>query len=254
MGRLSRVLGLSVLLLTVGQLASAQQANTVTGAPTIGSQTPLPAAVPLASPPAIALPGSGTPIGAPVQVGVNDPRNGSGYVQQTIPAAATPESYIVNTPMVRAGTNGNTAAVNVSGQYSVADTGKTGWRPGTGTVIGATSARTISSMSVADAAAQFKARKGSLQSRRITNQDIYALKGNNPSGAGFDANAGSMPQSDVGPEPNNATSQGVLDQRDLDLVNAALARSRAKQSAKEKSQVNPPAQQDSGQRQENPKQ
>jgi sRNA-binding protein len=46
-----------------------------------------------------------------------------------------------------------------------------------------------------------------------------------------------MPQSDVSGN-GNTTSQGVLDQRDLNAVNAALARSQAKQAAKQKEQSN----------------
>ena len=224
MGRLSSFLGLSVLLLAVGQWAFSQQTSTATGTTIMvtGSQTPLPSAAPVA---------------APVQVGVNDPRGGTGYVKQTVPAAGTPESYIVSAPKVAVMESVSAPAVATNAP-SASVGGNAGFRGGVGNVIGATS-RSHSSLTVADAAAQFKARKGSLRSRQITNKDIFALKTNNPSNGRFDANAQSMPQSDVTGDVGGG-SQGVLDQKDLDLVNAALARSQAKQAAKEKKQAGQP--------------
>ncbi len=272
MGRSRRFVelsGLSVLLLAAGQPLFSQQVNTTSSAAVVGSQTPLPASIPVLAPPMVALPGSGTPVGAPVQVGVNDPRNGSGYVEQT-GIAGTPEGYIVSTPMVSVpGTAANQSSANAAANTPQAgsnsnvqsgDQGPAGWRSGIGNFAAdnGDSRRGSTATTIADAAAQFKARKSSSHPRQITNQDIYALKSaasNNGNGIGnFDTNAGSMPQSDV---PGDATatgsSQGVLDQRDLDKVNAALARSRARQAAKAKEQSNQPSQRDNGTQPEAPK-
>ena len=249
MGRLSWVLRLSVLLLAAGEWAFSQQPSTASGTTVIvmGSQTPLPSAAPVAAPPMIALPGSGTPIGAPVQVGVNDPRGGTGYVEQTVPAAGTPESYIVSAPKVAVMESVSAPAVATNAPSSPLG-GNAGFRGGVGNVIGA-ARRSNSSLTVADTAAQFKARKGSLRSRQITNKDILALKRNSINNGRFDATTESLPQSDVTGDVGDG-SQGVLDQKDLDLVNAALARSQAKQAAREKEQAGQP---ESGTQPANPK-
>ena len=93
-------------------------------------------------------------------------------------------------------------------------------------------------MTVADAAAKFKAEKASIRARVITNQDISALNARNSNAVGMNTNNESMPQADVPANQNQseANSNGVLDQRDLNAVNAALARSRAKQAAADKKQ------------------
>jgi hypothetical protein len=251
MCRLSRFVGMSTLILAVGQYASSQQVNsqqpvTNSASPVIGSQTPLPTPLPLATPPAIALPGSGVPAGGPVQVGVNDPRNGSGYVQQQ--GVAIPESYVVTPAMVAIPGSGTNVAQSAAPSSPVANAPATqnsgGQHTAMQTGIGSFTAdnsrmasRSNGGATLADIASQLKARKGSARSRQFTNKDIYASKARLSGFGGFDANSESMPQSDVSGN-GNTTSQGVLDQRDLNAVNAALARSQAKQAAKQKEQSN----------------
>ena len=118
-----------------------------------------------------------------------------------------------------------------------------GFRPGiAGTSNGATIGSSLgpSTSTVADAAAKFKSQKAMIHARMITNQDIYALNRNN--NGGMTTSRESMPQSESLPQsdianPGNASNNGVLDQRDLDKVNAALARSRAKQAAKDNTEA-----------------
>ena len=245
MGRFSRFFGISTLILAMSQAGLSQQTQPVPtfGPAVVGSQTPLPAHLPLATPPAIALPGSGTPIGAPVQVGLNDAKNATGYVEQQ--GVVTPDNYVVSPQMVFIPGSGNNVASNASpatpsnraainqspvNRRSVRQTGITSL-----TADSSKTAVRSNAVTLADIASQFKS-KGDGHSRQFTNQDIYAAKTRMSGFGGVDANAESMPQSDViGGKINDseAISNGVLDQRDLDAVNAALTRSRAKQAEKE---------------------
>ena len=240
MGRFSKVFVLTGLLLVLGHLGFSQQVNTTSGVAVVNN-TPASTA-PIIAPPAIALPGSGTPVGAPVPVGVNDPRAGAGYVKETtiVPGA---ESYVISPPSVAVtGNPASAPAVNVAATTQPVGNAPVGFRPGiAGTSNGATIGSSLgtSTSTVADAAAKFKSQKAMIHARMITNQDIYALNRNNN---GMTTNRESMPQSESLPQsdianPGNASNNGVLDQRDLDKVNAALARSRAKQAAKDKAEA-----------------
>lgn len=144
------------------------------------------------------------------------------------PLASTPVTGSNATTNTSANTN---AAPNPAG---LEQTAPTGFNPG---IAGVQSISTRG-MTVADAAARFKSEKARIRARVITNQDIAALNGRNGNGIGMNANNQSMPQSDMPANQNqsDASSNGVLDQRDLNAVNAAVARSRAKQAAAEKKQ------------------
>ena len=253
MGRLCRFFGLAGLLLAVGHFGFAQQVNTSSGTAVVGNPVVTPVGAPvIITPPTVTLPGSGTPVGAPVQIGVNDPRNPSGYVQEsgpmttapsvltiTPPAVAVPNAPVsVVGPEVAASAGGVSATTNTGGNAAGApQMTPAGFSTG---VTGVQSMSTRSGMTVADAAARFKTDKASIRARMITNQDISALNARNSNGVGMNTNNESMPQADVPADQNqnqsDAHSNGVLDQRDLNAVNAALARSRAKQAAAEKKQ------------------
>ena len=248
MGRLSKFLGSANLLLVLGSIGFSQQVDTTSGVAVVNNSPS--STAPIVAPPLIALPGSGTPTGVPVQVGVNDPRGGSGYVKETSVVSGV-ESFVITPPTVSlsaGGSNSAAAAVGNTRPSVAKSNGPAGFRAGIGAESSSSisAANRVSTATVADAAAQFKARKANIRGRMITNQDIYALNLRNNNG-GVNANSESMPQSDVAGS-GDAVSNGVLDQRDLDAVNMALARSRAKQAAKEKAesaeqsgQVMPPA-------------
>jgi hypothetical protein len=253
MGRFSRFLVISSLILAIGQYAVSQQGNgqqpaTNSVSPVIGSQTPLPTPLPLATPPAIALPGSGVPAGGPVQVGVNDPRNGVGYVTQQ--GVVTPESYVVSPNMVAIPGSGTNVAPAVSPSNAPGanvPAMQNSGNPQTVRQMGITNftaenprtaSRSMTGTTLADIASQLKASKGQAHSRQFTNKDIYASRARVSGFGGFDANSESMPQSDISGSDTAKRPEGVLDQKDLDAVNAALARSKARQAAKEKDQSN----------------
>lgn len=253
MGRLCKFFGFAGLLLAVAHSGFAQQVNTSSGTAVVGNPAVMPVGAPIIiTPPVVALPGSGTPVGAPVQVGVNDPRNPSGYVQESGPMVAAPSVLIITPPAVSipnapvsvvgpevaASAGGVSATTNTSGNAAgAAQTTPSGFSTG---VTGVQSMSARSGMTVADAAARFKTEKASIRARMITNQDISALNARNSNGVGMNTNNESMPQADVPADQNqsdaNSNSNDVLDQRDLNAVNAALARSRAKQAAAEKKQ------------------
>jgi hypothetical protein len=256
MGRLCRFLGLAGLLLATGHFGFAQQVNTSTGTAVVGNPAVMTNGAPvIITPPAVTLPGSGTPVGAPVQVGVNDPRNPSGYVQESGPMVTSPSVLTITPPSVSvpnapvsvagpfaaSGTNGTNSTANGAATTNTGANGSgsaatvpAGFSMGVaGPALMSTSTR---GLTVADAAARFKAEKASIRARVITNQDIAALNGRNGNGIGMNANNQSMPQSDVpaNQSQNDASSTGVLDQRDLNAVNAAVARTQAKKAAADK--------------------
>ena len=169
----------------------------------------------------------------------------------TPPAVAVP-----NAPVSVAGPNVSasgaaaasvpTANTTATTQAGSAPNAQTGFSPG----IARFESTSPRGLTVADAAAKFKTEKAGIRARMITNQDIYTLNARNSNGVGMNANNESMPQADVPANQNqsDASSNGVLDQRDLDAVNKALARSRAKQAAADKKQ------QENNSQPQNPKQ
>ena len=252
MGRLCRFLGLAGLLLAVGHCGFAQQVNTSTGTAVVGNTVVMPAAAPvIIAPPAVALPGSGTPVGAPVSApsvltitphAVSVP---NAPVSAVGPLAAPPAAGVSAT--TNATTNANIGATPASSTPNA----PTGFSPG----IARFESPSARGMTVADAAARFKSEKASTRARMITNQDIYALNSRHGNGVGMNTNNESMPQADVPADQNqgDAASNGALDQHDLDAVNRALARSRAKQAAADKAAADK-QQQDNAAQPRNPKQ
>src|SRR5438105_9602404 len=128
MGRFSKSLLLASLLLMLGHLGLSQQVNTTSGVAVVNNSAA--STAPIIAPPVIALPGSGTPVGAPVQVGVNDPRGGAGYVKETttVPGA---ESYGITPPSVAlTGNPASAPAVNVAATTQPVGNAPVGFRPG----------------------------------------------------------------------------------------------------------------------------
>jgi hypothetical protein len=275
MGRFCRFLGLAGLLLAMGHLGFTQQVNTSTGTAVVGNPAVMTNGAPvIITPPAVTLPGSGTPVGAPVQVGVNDPRNPSGYVQESGPMVTSPSVLTItppsvsvpNAPVSVAGpvaataTNGTSAAANGRATNTGANGASSAAAVPAGFNMGVAGPASMSTSThgttVADAAARFKAEKASIRARMITNQDIAALNGRNGNGIGMNANNQSMPQSDVPANQNQSdgSSQGVLDQRDLNAVKAAVARTQAKKAAADKAAADKAQQDNAAQPQQPPKQ
>src|SRR5207237_397206 len=92
---------LSSALLGISFAQSSNDANNQQGTATVQPSTAIDAARILA-PPEAALPGSGTPMGAPVQMGVNDARNSSGGAvnQPNGSSTSTSPALVVATPSV----------------------------------------------------------------------------------------------------------------------------------------------------------
>src|SRR5438105_2604406 len=137
MGRFSKSLLLAGLLLMLGHLGLSQQVNTTSGVALVNNSAA--STAPIIAPPVIALPGSGTPVGAPVQVGINDPRGGAGYVKETttVPGA---ESYVITPPSVALANNaGNLPAGTTVANTQPSASPQPGFRAGiAGTGNGAT--------------------------------------------------------------------------------------------------------------------
>src|SRR5256885_7691704 len=216
MGRLCRFFGFAGLLLVVGHLAVAQQVNTSSGTAVVSNPAVTPVGAPvIITPPTVALPGSGTPVGAPVQIGVNDPRSPSGYVQESGPMTSAPSVLTITPPAVTvpnapvsvvgpgvaASAVGTSATTNTSESAAgVMPTAPAGFNTG---VNGVQSMSTGNGMTVADAAARFKSQKAFVRARMITNQDIAALNVRS-NAVGMNTNNQSMPQADVPANQNQS--------------------------------------------------
>lgn len=159
---------------------------------------------------------------------------------------AVPE-YRVATPIVPSGppasaVESGPSAAPISGVLAqpVVNAGAVSY----GTEPAAPSASTVS---VADAAAQYRANKATMKSRVIDNNSLATLD-NNPSGL-VSANDMTMPQSDLSPEeeaalrnakPEHAAAGDVLDPRDLAAVEAAIRRGEMQQDAAAAPAAEPP--------------
>jgi hypothetical protein len=184
---------------------------------------------PILAPPNIALPGSGPATGAPVAIGVNDPRTGgTGSVFQ---------------PGVGQVTLGGPGAITSIATESAATGNPTSGlvlNTGLGKFIGSSSAQasgTTSQIALGDIAREYKARRANDHPREFDNVRIEALSSSTARN-----NANLVPQAtSTEPAANaNPTQTAVLDRRDLAIVEAELARSRAA-SANEPTAVQPPA-------------
>jgi hypothetical protein len=256
---MGRTLGMLLFCLSI---TAAAQVNVVGG-----YAVPQPTSVPLLSPPNVALPGSGTPTGAPPALGVNDLRNnptGAIYtpgIGETIVGGQnlTGNAYVVSTNVNAGPANeatgqpfsaveqrsGNAAGGNAPIPGNARQQQGGNQRPMTvpfGIMTKFTPdasrgpAAPLVGSSLGEVAAQLRAKKNVVADRNIVNADVNAL-GNR---ATFRGRTVELPQADQLPQGDAADqqgrspqasdrSEGVLDQNDLRDVEAAVERSKQKQ-------------------------
>jgi hypothetical protein len=237
---MGRILGLFLLSVSVSAAAQYSVNN--------GYVTTLPSTVqyvPLLAPPNVALPGSGTPTGAPPALGVNDLRTNA------VGAIYIPNSELtnvgvsagINVPSGIGTTTSATAEAAPATDNAGAPTGSlslmTRFIPDSGRP--AASAPRVASLG--EIAAQFRSRKAPrqpVQSDRVyTNNDILAMT----STATFRGQTVDVPQAD-NPNPESdavdqpqsrrnlqqeSNDRGVLDANDHRAVEAAVERNKKKQ-------------------------
>jgi hypothetical protein len=230
---------LGMLLFAVSLTAAAQV--TVQGG--YATQTPT-TTTPILAPPNAALPGSGTPTGAPLDINANNARlNATGAVY-------TPDTMTSSGGMTTAGAavNNTSAATNAA---AATNTGQ-----GTGPRVfgaittfipdqgGARASGAAQPTSLGEIAAKYRGKKAASTDRHIDNTDVLAL--NNT--ATFRGQTVELPQSDQPPVDENgnevgASSDGqVLDRNDLREVEAAVQRSKQKQQNERNQQAQPQSQ------------
>jgi hypothetical protein len=250
---MGRTLGFLSLTCALALCPAAQTVNTTVtpGYATVGQPTS--GALPIPAPPELALPGSGTPVGVPPNVDVNNARTNSGgaVVQPGVsdffvggqPLAVEPRivtAPIAITPAVipmapaeegaaGAETTGNAGtgqqqgnAVPVFGRVFVNGNANASGQP----------------TSLGELAAQLRGRKP-LPKRTFDNEDIVALSRQAP--AGLRSQREDLPQSDQPattspkktPQPKQVRPKdqsGVLDPNDMRKVEEALRRSKQNQN------------------------
>jgi hypothetical protein len=210
--------------------------------PSVGQPTS--GAVPLPAPPEMALPGSGTPVGTPPNVEVNNAASGGGgaIVQPGIsdmqiggqPLYAEPRlsSTPVSAPLP--------AAQNVSGANNEIASEQTNQQQSNAPAVysrrmanGSVGAQG-QPMSLGEVAAQIRGRKP-LAKRTFDNNDILALSQKAPNG--LRRQSEDLPQSDQPvtttpkQEQRPKNQSGALDQNDLRKVQEALRRSKQNQNS-----------------------
>jgi hypothetical protein len=212
-----------------------------------GYATQMPTGTPLLAPPNAALPGSGNPVGAPVDINANNARfNGTGQV--FIPDAQVATSATINPA---AGVNNTTSANNAGTPGNTGQDVQTA-RVFTGIRFAAdqapTNATAVPAHSLGEIAAQYRDKKAQPADRHIDNTDVLAL--NNT--ATFRGQTVELPQSDQPPVDENGNpigtpradndqsgDQQVLDKNDLRDVEAAVKRSKERQKQQAQPQEQP---------------
>lgn len=243
---MGRTLGLIFLFAAITIAAAAQSAsalaqnpnntpNVMTVSPS-GSAPVTSGALPLPAPPEAALPGSGTPVGAPPNVDLNNAaQGGSGAVVQPN-AVVVGNQAVVNAPPLVA--TPSATPQNVAGPEAVPSASEA-TQPtvpvASRTFAGSASVNAPTQpMSLGELSAQVRGRKP-LAKRTFDNSDIMALNDRAPSG--LRSASEDLPQSD---QPVEATPQGkppvkkqppqannhALDQSDLRKVEEALQKSK----------------------------
>jgi hypothetical protein len=213
----------AVFIVSAGLIASAQ-----TTVPSSNSVPATPAANTYQlAPPNVALPGSGTPTGAPVRsdVNINDARSPQGgAVFQPASVGGTPivDSYRVSTPSMTA--EGAPSAAGTSIDTTGASEPVTG--DGMRNFSAAAPGALANTKSLADLAAEHRGNRPGIGKRSFNNSDIAAM-GNSVGNEKME-----LPQGDeAAPTAPNAggpytteSGEQVLDRKDYDAVEAALAR------------------------------
>jgi hypothetical protein len=237
---MGRILGFVFCSLSLSAVAQMISTSTGTAIPIYGNYQ----LAPLLAPPNVALPGSGTPTGAPPALGVNDPRGnavGAVYVPQSTLSVISGATGFTAPAIVMGGTASNAPAVNEA-ENNEADR----QRPPTFAMNFVSDDRRVQrpkSASLGELAAQFRAKRPAppKQGDRVyTNNDIYAMS-NTASVRGRTMDLpqadSAKPESDVETPPQqqsprmqgkDTNNDGVLDQRDLRAVEDALQRNAKK--------------------------
>jgi hypothetical protein len=226
---------LGILLFAVSLTANAQVV--IYG----GYATPMPITTPILAPPNAALPGSGNPVGAPVDINANNARfNGTGQV--FIPDAQVATSATINPA---AGVNNATSANNAPTPANTGQNVETA-RVFTGIHFAGDQPNAKVSgaaPSLGEVAAHYRGKKAMPADRHIDNTDVLAL--NNV--ATFRGQTVELPQSDQPPVDENgnaiemprSSNDQVLDKNDLRDVEAAVKRSKEHQKQQNQQQAQP---------------
>jgi hypothetical protein len=242
--------------LTIAASAQTGSANTttittvtttpITGAPVTSGALPLPA------PPSAALPGSGTPVGVPPDINVNNAAmGGSGAIVQPGAVVVGGQTYLNAPPMVTTpiAEPMNPNATEVIAPEGSAPSAYAATQPTAPVVsrvfIGSGNVSAPAQpMSLGELSAQIRGRKA-LPKHTFDNSDIMALSQRTPSG--LRSQSEDLPQGD---QPVTATPQpqpkgkkpsaakppqpqaknGALDQNDLKAVESAVQRSKEQQN------------------------
>lgn len=263
---MGRTLGLFFLSAAFGIAAFAQTATTtstqsapatnVTIVTPSGSAPVTSGSLPLPAPPETALPGSGTPVGTPPNVDVNNAaQGGSGAVTQPGAIVVGNEAIVNAPPQVSTPT---AAPMNVPGPEAsseatqgteVAPTASQATQPTAPVVMNRTFAGSAAVQaptqpkSLGELSRQIRGNKP-LAKRTFDNNDIMALSQKAPNG--LRSQSEDLPQGDqpvtatpqqTGKKPSAArppqADNGALDQKDLAAVEAAVKKNKEKQNAEQ---------------------
>lgn len=258
---MGRTLGLFFLSAAFGIAAFAQTATTTStqNAPSANvvivspsSSAPVTSgSLPLPAPPSAALPGSGTPVGTPPDLNVNNAaQGGSGAVSQP-GAVVVGNEAIVNVPpqvATPSATPMNVPGPEATSGEEAAPTASQATQPTTPVVMNRTFAGEAKvnvpaqPKSLGELSRQIRGNKP-LAKRTFDNNDIMALSQKGPSG--LRPQSEDLPQGDQpavtpqqkGQKPNAAkpprADNGALDQKDLAAVEAAVKKNKDKQNAEQ---------------------
>lgn len=213
-------------------------------------------ALPLPAPPEVALPGSGTPVGAPPSVDLNNAaQGGSGAVVQpnavvtggqvyvnAPPAVATPSAAPQNAPGPEATVGGETVPTAAEATQPTTPVIVNRTFAGSATVQAPAQPKSLGELSK-----QIRGNKP-LTKRTFDNNDIMALNEKAPSGLRSQSEdlpqgdqpltaqpqpASKKPSAAKPPQPQAQNNNSALDQNDLAAVEAAVKKSKEKQNAQQ---------------------
>lgn len=215
-------------------------------------------ALPLPAPPSAALPGSGTPVGAPPDVNVNNAaQGGSGAIVQPGAVVVGGQAYVNEPPAVATplATPQNIPGPEATPAMETIPSASEATQPTAPVILGRTFAGSATvqapapQKSLGEVAAQIRGNKP-LAKRKFDNNDITALNQQAPQG--LRPQSEDLPQGDQPltatpqpkgkkpsaarppqPQANIQGDQGALDQNDLAAVEAAVKRSKEKQNAEQ---------------------
>lgn len=255
---MGRTLGFLSPMCALALCAAAQTVNTTVtpGYATVGQ--PMSGAVPLPAPPELALPGSGTPVGMPPNMDVNNARStnaGGAVVQPGVSDVTVGGQPLYPAPLVvTAPTSAPLGPNEEGGALGTETTGNVA--PGQQSNAAPVFVRRFANgdveanarpMSLGELAAQLRGRKP-FPKRTFDNNDIMALNRQAPNG--LRSQSEDLPQSDQpGTSTPKGTTQpkqvrpkdqsGILDPNDMRKVEEALRRSKQNSQSGQNNPNNP---------------